>query len=348
MTTNHTPASSNDSKWSSMSTRFTCVNTDGSPAKLPSSSSNPRLPSTHVRSLLTAVFSVALLVLLFIGGHYVYTHDVGGLFAKSATTKILPPYLLLGLALVGGATSFFSPCSIALTPTFLTYFIGTQGDARTTNDSRVVDGARSEEENSMVHHFSRRVLKTSVLLVLGILTFYAFASILVSWIGVLVYNYLIYIIPAIGAIFLGLGYIVFTGRSIGFLWKLEQINPANRYYNAITIKANSHTSNSKATTLYLFGVSYGAASHTCTLPIFLGIVLIPLSGVYWLAGVAVFIYGVAIAALFMSMLTIGRNTITRFYRRLGAYLQWVTGGLFIISGSYLLLYFVQNYGGLVL
>lgn len=163
-----------------------------------------------------------------------YTHGVAGLFAKTATTSTLPPYLLLGLALVGGAASFFSPCSIALTPTFLTYFTATQDDARTTGDSRVVDGARSKEENSIVHRYRSRALKTSVLLVLGIVTFYAFASILVGRIGVLVYNYLIYIIPAIGVVFLGFGYVLLTGRSMGFLWKLEQINPTNRYYNDMT------------------------------------------------------------------------------------------------------------------
>jgi hypothetical protein len=141
MTTNHTPASSNDSKRSLVPMHLTHVNTSDSTAKLPSSSSKSWLPSTHARSLLTIFFPLVLLVLLFISGYYVYTHGVGGLFAKSATTKIMPAYLLLGFALVGGAASFFSTCSIALTPTFLTYFIGTQGDVRTTNDSRVVDGA---------------------------------------------------------------------------------------------------------------------------------------------------------------------------------------------------------------
>ncbi len=282
-----------------------------------------------------------------------YTHVVGDLFARSVTANVIPPYLLLVLALVGGAASFFSPCSVALTPSFLAYFAGVQryrgaiGHLKTLAAQLEVDG-----KSSVVHGYRRLELKTSIILVLGILSFYASAGILVGWLGVLVYNYLIYFIPAMGAVFIGLGYVVLTGRSVGFLGRLERINPANRYYNDKIHRGSlpAPTKSKGDFSTYIFGLSYGAASHSCTLPIFLGVVLVPLaSGSYWLAGATVFVYGAAIAALFVLMLMLGRNTVAGFYRHaLGRHLQWVTGGLFMVTDSYLLLYFVQNYGGLIL
>ena len=130
----------------------------------------------------------------------------------------------------------------------------------------------------------------------------------------------------------------------------EKLNPANRYYyDKMDSFSNKSTIRKSRFSLYGFGLSYGAASHTCTLPIFLGIVLIPLAaGAYWLAASTVLAYGAAIASLFVLMITLGRSTITGFYRKiLGRYLQYGTGALFIISGIYLLIYFIQNYGGLI-
>jgi cytochrome c-type biogenesis protein len=150
-----------------------------------------------------------------------------------------------------------------------------------------------------------------------------------------------------------LGYAILTGSNVlGGLGRIfERLNPANKYYHdKMSSLSKSTSSGAKSRfSLYGFGLSYGAASHTCTLPIFLGIVLIPLaSGAYWLAASTVFVYGASIAALFVLMITLGRSTISGFYRRiLGRYLQYGTGALFLISGIYLLIYFIQNYGGFI-
>ena len=59
------------------------------------------------------------LAAVFIGGYWVYTHVVGRLFFQAQSASILPKGLILRLAVLAGADSFFSPCSLAITPAFL-------------------------------------------------------------------------------------------------------------------------------------------------------------------------------------------------------------------------------------
>ena len=159
----------------------------------------------------------------------------------------------------------------------------------------------------------------------------------------MVYNYLVYLVFVIGVVFLVLGYLLLTGRGDA-LMSLGKINPANRYYEA---SLAATTSGHPRARLVGFGVAYGAASHTCTLPIFLGIVLAPIAaGDFALAGGATLLYGLAIAALLLVMAVVGEGALSGIRRRiLGHYLGLLTGGLFVLTGGYLLYYFVINCGG---
>ena len=279
----------------------------------------PDAPAAPSRSLLRLVAGIAVLVVLFAAGAYLYVHVAGRLFARSSH---LPAPLLLALALVGGAASFFSPCSIAITPSFIGY----------------LSGAGSGGSSAR-----RRLVGPAGLVALGIVAFYAAAGAAVGGIGSVVYNYLVYLIAVIGVVFLALGYLLLTGKGDA-LMRLGSANPANRYYEASM--ANTASGHPRAR-LVGFGVAYGAASHTCTLPIFLGIVLAPIAaGDFVLAGGATLLYGIAIAALLLVMALVGDQALSGIRRRMvGHYLGLLTGGLFVLTGGYLLYYFVTNYGG---
>ncbi|MGH8996938.1 MAG: cytochrome c biogenesis protein CcdA, partial [Acidimicrobiales bacterium] len=258
---------------------------------------------------------------VFVGGAYLYVHVAGGLFARS---HHLSAPLLLVLALVGGAASFFSPCSIAITPSFIGYLSGAaHGPSGAT-----------------------RRLGPAGLVAVGIVAFYAAAGAAVGAIGSVVYNYLVYLVAVIGAVFLLLGYLLLTGRGAA-LMRLGAANQANRYYEVTMASAPGAHPRAR---LVGFGVAYGAASHTCTLPIFLGLVLAPIAaGAFVLAGGATLLYGLAIAALLLVMALVGDGALSGIRRRmLGHYLGLLTGGLFLLTGGYLLYYFVTNYGGFLL
>ncbi|MDE1887562.1 MAG: hypothetical protein KGI32_05440, partial [Gammaproteobacteria bacterium] len=276
--------------------------------------------STRSHDWIRAASAAAVLLLMGVAGYFLYLH--AGVLLQQGRT--LPPALLLGLALIGGAASFFSPCSIAITPAFLAY---------------LTVGAPPGKD---IHNFSRPLVFAAVLVALGIVVFYAIAGAIIGLVGNVAYNYLVYFIPVVGAVFLLLGVLMLLGRT-GLLSFLERWNPANRLYARRETGA-APVGVTRKRTLFSFGFAYGAASHTCSLPIFLGILLLPLvAGNYALAALSVFAYGFAIAFLVVVMMVLGRRVFSAL-RRMGPWLMRITAVLFIGTGVFLFYYFGQNYG----
>ena len=265
------------------------------------------------------VLATLALLALFVVGTFAYRHVGAPLFAR-LHEHTAPSGLIILLALVGGAASFFSPCSLAITPSFIMAFAT---DAETP--------------------ISRpALLRAGALVALGVVGFYALAGALVMSIGASVYGILIYLVPLVGLAFIGLGAVTAMGRPDLF-GRLAAINPWNRRYEDQSHERRRLGSRS----LVGFGVAYGAASHTCTLPIFLGIVLLPLGlGAPALAGLTVLLYGGAIALLILVMIPFGQDVVLAIRRRAGMYLQYASGWLFIFTGIYLLRYFATNFAGL--
>lgn len=273
----------------------------------------------HTGWIIPASAAIALL-LMGVTGYFLYLHT-GTILQQG---QALPPVLILALALIGGAASFFSPCSIAITPAFLAYLTTGTSPGK---DTRVL---------------SRTVISAAGLVALGIVVFYAAAGSIIGMVGSIAYNYLIYFIPVVGAVFILLGALILLGRT-GILTFVERWNPMNRFYARQEIRTPAIGPPRKRT-LVSFGFAYGAASHTCSLPIFLGILLVPLvTGNYPLAALSVFAYGFAIAFLVVVMMVLGQRVFAAL-RRLGPWLMRITAGLFIGTGVFLFYYFGENYG----
>lgn len=269
-----------------------------------------------------AAAATVVLLLMGVAGYALYLH-AGTLLAQG---RGLPPALILVLAVVGGAASFFSPCSIAITPAFLAYL--TTGSPPT--------------QAPQAHDASAAVMRAAGLVALGIVGFYAIAGAAIGMVGNLAYNYLIYFIPVVGVAFILLGGLILFERS-GVFAAVTRLNPFNRPYAQREATPVASTAR-RTRALVGFGFAYGAASHTCSLPIFLGILLLPLvAGNYVLATLAVFAYGAAIAALLMVMMLLGQSVFAAL-RRAGAWLMRATALLFLATGGFLLMYFGQNYG----
>lgn len=278
-------------------------------------------PGGSLLAALRITATLAALLALFAGGYWVYTHIVGKLLFQAESASILPTDLVLALAVLAGAASFFSPCSLAITPAFLTYFV--------EKDARQAPGPGAHG-----------LFSAALLIATGIVGVSAVAGVLVGVIGAIVYNILIYLIPLVGAVFVVLGIMMLLGRGAGLAWASRYL-PGYRTYQRL-LSEGTGTSRSE---LVGFGMAYGAASHSCTLPVVIGILMLPLAaGNYWLAGVAVLIYGIALAGLMLLMLTLGQPAVTAMRRWTGPYLQFIIGGLFLATGGYLFHYFLINYG----
>lgn len=265
--------------------------------------------------------ALATLLALFVGGYWVYTRVVGGLLFRAQSASTLPSGLILVLAVLAGAASFFSPCSLAITPAFLAYFVEHEAEHVEARDGR-------------------HPLRAALLVAIGIVGVSAIAGVLVATIGAIVYNVLIYLIPLVGAAFVVLGAMLLLARGSA-LGGASRYLPGRRYYER-ALKGMGPTTGGQ---WLAFGAAYGAASHSCTLPVLVGVLMLPVAaGSYWLAAVAVLVYGISLAGLMLLMLKLGQTTLIAVRRRLGRSLEYVVGGLFVVTGGYLFYYFVVNYG----
>jgi cytochrome c-type biogenesis protein len=265
--------------------------------------------------------TLAGLAALFAGGYWVYTHVVGPLFFQAQSATALPTSLILALAVLAGAASFSSPCSLAITPAFLAYF--------------VEEDALQQEATG-----ARRLLCAALLIAAGIVGVSAVAGALIALMGAVVYDILIYLIPLIGGVFVLLGAVMLLGRASALAGVSPHL-PGRRYYE----RALGEKGRKSAGQLLAFGAAYGAASHSCTLPVVIGILMLPIAaGSYWLAASAIVVYGAALAGLMLLMLALGQPAVIAMRRALGPSLKYVIGGLFLATGGYLLHYFLLNYG----
>lgn len=277
-------------------------------------------PSVAAMALRIAV-PIAALAALFVAGAWVYTHVVGSLLYQAQSAQVLPTGLVLALAVLAGAASFFSPCSLVITPAFLTYFA----------DKDTRSGSAPSR---------KRIFSAALLIAAGIVAISAVAGVLVGAIGAGVYNFLIYLIPAVGIVFAGLGIMMLLGRGSGLAGASRYL-PGHRAYRRML---DENAANNPGE-LFAFGVAYGAASHSCTLPVVIGMIMLPIAaGSYWLASAALMIYGIALAGLMLLMLSLGQPAVTAMRRSVGPYLQYVIGVLFLGTGGYLLYYFLLNFG----
>lgn len=275
------------------------------------------IPSMPRRPSLGPVLLAAAVGIFFGGGIYLSIQAGGSLGANLGT---LPPVWLMALALVGGTASFFSPCGLALTPAFLGYLIMGRGGA--SQDPR-----------------ARRALnRGSRWLAAGIVSFYLVVGLAVAVVGSVLFRELVYLNLLVGVVLLGLGPAILTGRGLGGLQaRLARVGIGG-----------PRSAPPGARALYRMGWLYGVASQSCAVPIFLGIVVVPLStGVYWLGAAATVLYGGAIAVLLVVVVAMGGQTLMgRWQARWGPWLQRATGILFALTGALLLAYAAQALGAL--
>ena len=255
--------------------------------------------------------ALAALSIVAVAGFLLYAL-LGNAIVRAAQGTVVPLPVLLGLAVVGGTASFFTPCSIVFAPTFLV-MMGSAEDSRS------------------------KLLGRAMWVAFGILLFYALLGLVVGSVGAAIDGALLYLIPVLGVAFLLLGVLILTGRT-GFMERLGQLNPALASY-----ERTSASRPARSSSLLSLGILYGAGAHGCSLPIFLGIVLVPLAaGNILAAALTILVYGAALALFLLVTVALGRQAMPAKGRLWGQKVQQATGWLFAFLGVYLVLYFITS------
>ena len=226
-------------------------------------------------------------------------------------------------ALAAGMASAVNPCGFAMLPAYLGMYLG--------------DEAGKENGVNPVKHFGRAILVgltvTAGFVVLfsvvgAIIGFGAgFVSDLLQWLGLVI---------GIGLVFVG-------------AWMVG----GGKLYTGVAARAASHMGNPAQVSMkgyFIFGISYGTASLSCTLPIFLAVVGISVAGVgasSVLSDLLLFALGMGLVIMALTLgMAFFKTAMVGALRKALPYIQLLGSGLMVIAGTYIVFYWL-TVGGLL-
>jgi cytochrome c-type biogenesis protein len=223
----------------------------------------------------------------------------------------------VAFAFAAGALSTVNPCGFAVLPAFLAYYLGQQTDAGPVPlPSRVARGVGAGVALSAgfaaVFTVAGLLLAAGLRLIIGV----------VPWIAV-----------GVGAGLIALGVLLLAGRKIG-----------------LSVNANGLAGREGGLCgLVLFGAAYALASLSCTVAVLLAVVGQALAAADLLAVIAVFAAYSLGAASVLGLLTVSAavasGAMARVVRRALPYIGRVSGGFLVLSGAYLLAYWLPQLAG---
>ncbi len=231
----------------------------------------------------------------------------------SGLVAVLP----VGYAFGAGMVAAVNPCGFAMLPAYLSLYLGAKEDdfAGRSSSARVL-----------------RAILVGASVSLGFILLFGLAGVVVSAGG----NALLGVMPSLG-IFVGvalilLGLWVLAGRSVYF-------NVFERF--ASRVKGNPSTVSVRG--FFLFGLAYGAASLSCTLPVFLVVVGSGATAGGFLAGAGQFLgYGLGMASVLLALtlaLALFKQGLIVRLRKGVPYVQLVSAVLLLLAGAYTIFYY---------
>ena len=288
------------------------------------------MPTAARPYIITALLSLAAMTLALIGAQTLGSaggidpvnyfvellagrsaHFLGGLFGAAAL-----------FAFAAGMASAVNPCGFAMLPAYLGLYLG---------------GGAAGGSGNPLRHFPRALLVGAVVTA-GFVLLFGLAGALIG----------------LGAAFLAqalpwFGLTVGVLLAIGGAWLVS----GGKIYTGVAARAAAHIGEPTEVGIrgyFLFGVSYGVASLSCTLPIFLAVLGLSAAGSNFLNILLNFILfalgmGLVIMALTLGM-AIFKGAMVRFLRRALPYIQPVGAWLMVLAGTYIIFYWL-TIGGLL-
>lgn len=210
----------------------------------------------------------------------------------------------LGFSFLQGVLAFFAPCAVALLPGYIAAFVGRHNATK----GRIVARA------SMLAGLS----------ILGIVTVYVLAGILILTLNQLLKQAMPYIASAMGVVFIGVGVLMLGGKNV-----------------ALNLHMRDRNVSSESLEAYLFGVAYGVGALGCLFPLFLLVAFTAIAAPFWtgVSYLAAYLAGMSMLMLLFTLLAVvAREKLMRHLPRVLPYVTRVAGGMMIIAGIYVIWY----------
>jgi len=226
-------------------------------------------------------------------------------------------------ALAAGMASAVNPCGFAMLPAYLGMYLG--------------DESGETPQTNPVRHFGRAIL-VGLTVTAGFVVLFGvvgaiiglganFVSDLLQWLGLVI----------------GIGLVLVGAWMVG----------GGKLYTGVAARAASHMGNPAQVSMkgyFIFGISYGTASLSCTLPIFLAVVGISVAGVGASSVLSDFLLFALGMGLVIMALTLGmaffKTAMMGALRKALPYIQPLGSALMVIAGTYIVFYWL-TIGGLL-
>ena len=222
----------------------------------------------------------------------------------------------LGFTFSAGMVSTVNPCGFAMLPAYLTIYLGAP-------ESR-------EKPAKLIFRFKHAFL-VGTLISLGVM-------LLFGTVGVILAAGL----TTIRTVIPWLGLAIGASLSFGGAWVLM----GGKLNIGAFSRAASHMGDAREVSLksyFLFGLSYGTASLSCTLPVFIAVVGFGAT-TNFLTSIGYFVlYGLGMGFVILTLtliMSIFKIAMVGISRRLFPYIQPMSAALMILAGSYIVYYWL--------
>jgi cytochrome c-type biogenesis protein len=232
----------------------------------------------------------------------------------SGLVMVLP----VGYAFGAGMVAAVNPCGFAMLPAYLSLYLG----------------AKEEDDDFAKRSPVARMLRALLVcggVSLGFILLFGLAGVAISAGG----NALLGAMPPLG-IFIG-GVLILLG-----LWMLAGRSLYVGVFERLANRAVGDPTTISVRGFFLFGVAYGVASLSCTLPVFLVVVGSGISAGGFLAGAGQFFgYGLGMASVFMGLtlaLAFFKQGVVARLRKAVPYVRLASALLLVLAGAYMISY----------
>jgi cytochrome c biogenesis protein CcdA len=229
----------------------------------------------------------------------------------SSLTAVLP----VGFAFGAGMVSAVNPCGFAMLPAYLSLYLGSQED-----DFR----KRSPVQRAL------RALLIGVVVSLGFILLFGLAGVVVSAGGNAILGVMPWVGAVIGSVLVLMGIWMFAGRGL-YTGVFERFAERIGDPKAMSVRS-----------FFLFGLAYGLASLSCTLPVFLAVIGSSVATGSFASGAGPFLsYGLGMASVLLTLtlaLAFFKHGMVLWFRKTAPYVQLASAVLLVVAGGYIIYY----------
>ncbi len=256
---------------------------------------------------------------------------------------------LVAIAFITGLAAFFSPCAFPLLPGYITYYFKVGAEAQRKREKASEVEATEGKSGPTMGRQVKTGLKLGSISGFGIVLVYFVLGII--FIPLLLFGVssiegaITYFKPIVGAILVVMGILTGFGIAIntGYITA-----PFRRLKERIKPTKGPKKPTFNTMGLFYYGVGYGSASASCTLPAFLALVFFSVRTGVILDAVVTFLVFLVSLWLLMAVvsvaLTVSEERVKSGMMKYYIWIERITGVVFIIAGTYLILLFLTAEG----